>query len=632
MVVLFAPVGLVRAVAVTPTTYTIGVDFATPGGHNFAALDYFPRNDATYPLMVNSGAVIDFKWNAGSPDQLHTATFLTAGKTPADLPAFYDAHPIAAPDADAETPPLNFLFPGPTFPPPGSGAPGACGDATTPCTYDGSAEVSSGAIPTPSGGDFFVKITAGPGTYLYACIIHPFMSASITVTGGTATTPAAAASEAAAQTNADLAEASAAEAAVGPATFVTNPDGTRTFTAVAGTGSAHTEVLEMLPANLPVRHGDHVLWKTTTVRDIHTVTFPYGSGSDAVDPFQPTVCEGPGATDPPAPGSLPPDFGCAPGTSESPFLTAAVGPTAIGPHGYRTVASDGGIFTHGDASFLGSEGGSHLNKPVVGMATTPDGQGYWDVASDGGIFTHGDAPFLGSEGGSHLNKPVVGMAPTPDGQGYGLVAADGGIFTHGDFAFLGSTGNLRLNAPVVSVDINHGFGPPGYWLAASDGGIFNFGPGAPFFGSMGGVKLNKPVVGMAATPDGGGYWEVASDGGIFTFGDAGFFGSLGATHLNAPIVGMAPTPSGQGYLLVAADGGIFTFGDASFFGSEGAVHLNKPVVGMAAMPATVSTSGIIATPPAPFPTTTPTYTFTGVGDFTFQCRIHDHMRGMVISS
>jgi hypothetical protein len=32
------------------------------------------------------------------------------------------------------------------------------------------------------------------------------------------------------------------------------------------------------------------------------------------------------------------------------------------------------------------------------------------VASDGGIFTHGDARFLGSEGGTPLNKPIVGMA------------------------------------------------------------------------------------------------------------------------------------------------------------------------------------------------------------------------------
>ena len=60
------------------------------------------------------------------------------------------------------------------------------------------------------------------------------------------------------------------------------------------------------------------------------------------------------------------------------------------------MASDGGIFTFGDAAFYGSTGNLALVKPVVGMAATPDGQGYWLVASDGGIFTFGDAPFHGS--------------------------------------------------------------------------------------------------------------------------------------------------------------------------------------------------------------------------------------------
>ena len=77
---------------------------------------------------------------------------------------------------------------------------------------------------------------------------------------------------------------------------------------------------------------------------------------------------------------------------------------------------------------------------------------------------------------------------------------------------------------------------------ASDGGIFTFGD-AGFFGSQGGKALNKPIVGIAATPDGKGYWEVASDGGIFTFGDAAFSGSLGAVALNAPIVGIATSPA-----------------------------------------------------------------------------------------
>ena len=80
---------------------------------------------------------------------------------------------------------------------------------------------------------------------------------------------------------------------------------------------------------------------------------------------------------------------------------------------------------------------------------------------------------------------------------------------------------------------------------------------------MGGKPLNKPIVGMAATPDGGGYWLVASDGGIFAFGDARFYGSTGAITLNQPIVGMRATPDGSGYWLVAADGGIFAFGDAT---------------------------------------------------------------------
>ena len=78
---------------------------------------------------------------------------------------------------------------------------------------------------------------------------------------------------------------------------------------------------------------------------------------------------------------------------------------------------------------------------------------------------------------------------------------------------------------------------PGYRMAAADGGVFSF--CEPFWGSMGGHPLNRPVVGVAATPDGGGYWLVASDGGVFSFGDARFFGSTGAIRLNRPVVGLS---------------------------------------------------------------------------------------------
>ena len=42
----------------------------------------------------------------------------------------------------------------------------------------------------------------------------------------------------------------------------------------------------------------------------------------------------------------------------------------------------------------------HLNKPVVGIAATPNGRGYYLVASDGGVFTYGNATFAGSTSGT----------------------------------------------------------------------------------------------------------------------------------------------------------------------------------------------------------------------------------------
>ena len=60
--------------------------------------------------------------------------------------------------------------------------------------------------------------------------------------------------------------------------------------------------------------------------------------------------------------------------------------------------------------------------PIVGTATTPGDGGYWLVASDGGIFSFGNAAFYGSMGGKPLNKPIVGMAATPTGGGYWEVA------------------------------------------------------------------------------------------------------------------------------------------------------------------------------------------------------------------
>ena len=188
-----------------------------------------------------------------------------------------------------------------------------------------------------------------------------------------------------------------------------------------------------------------------------------------------------------------------------------------------------------DTGQLGAERGDDVRQ-----WPHPRGNGYWEVASDGGIFSFGDAAFYGSMGGKALNKPIVGMAATPDGNGYWEVASDGGIFSFGDAAFYGSAGSLGLNSPVVGMATAPD--GSGYWLVAADGGIFTYGS-AGFFGSAGSIPLNKPVVDMAATPDGGGYWLVASDGGIFNYGDAAYFGSMGGKSLAAPIVGAASASS-----------------------------------------------------------------------------------------
>ena len=265
-------------------------------------------------------------------------------------------------------------------------------------------------------------------------------------------------------------------------------------------------------------------------------------------------------------------------TSPDVFLHDRTGPTPFA-NGYRLVASDGGIFSFGDAPFFGSTGALKLVQPIVGMASTPDNRGYWLVAKDGGIFAFGNAGFYGSTGGRTLTQPIVGMAATPTGAGYWLVGADGAVYPFGDARSFGSTAQLKLAQPIVGMAPT--FSGRGYWLVAADGGIFAFGD-ALFRGSTGALKLAKPIVGMAATPTGGGYHLVASDGGIFAYGDAAFYGSTGALRLNQPVVGMAANPSGRGYWLVATDGGIFAFGDAGFFGSTGSLRLNQPINGMAA--------------------------------------------------
>jgi Cu/Zn superoxide dismutase len=170
---------------------------------------------------------------------------------------------------------------------------------------------------------------------------------------------------------------------------------------------------------------------------------------------------------------------------------------------------------------------------------------------------------------------ACGVVQPAASAGYWLAAKDGGVFAFGDAPFRGSAGGMKLNSPIVGMAA--AASGNGYYLVGADGGVFAYGD-APFLGSTGGMKLNSPIVAMGVTRSGQGYYLVAADGGVFAYGDAQFLGSTGSIKLNSPIVSMAVSRSVDGYRLVAADGGVFAYGEALFAGGLGGTKLNSKVV------------------------------------------------------
>jgi hypothetical protein len=272
---------------------------------------------------------------------------------------------------------------------------------------------------------------------------------------------------------------------------------------------------------------------------------------------------------------------------------AATSCSAVGS--YYTNSSS--IDTYQNEAFTWNGTAWAMATPANYAYSTPEaGQQAVSCISDWACMSVGYATNASSEFSYNTMSPMARS-------GYRFVASDGGVFNYGTGApFLGSLGGMHLNAPIVGIGVMPA--GDGYYLVASDGGVFAYGS-AQFYGSMGGKPLNKPVVGIAVTADGGGYWLVASDGGVFAFGDAQFFGSAGSIPLNKPVVGIASSPNGLGYWIVASDGGIFNYGPAAaFLGSTGGQTLNQPVVGLGATTSgqyylVASDGGIFAFPEGP---------------------------------
>jgi hypothetical protein len=179
----------------------------------------------------------------------------------------------------------------------------------------------------------------------------------------------------------------------------------------------------------------------------------------------------------------------------------------------------------------------------------------------------------------------------PAARGYWLVGSDGGIFSFGAASFYGSMGSVPLQRPVVG--ITPSASRTGYWLVASDGGIFSFGSSS-YYGSIPGVglhpagsgqpnSLNAPIVAVVPSTSGHGYFMVASDGGVFAFGDAQFAGSCpGIGGCYGKAVSVMPDSTGKGYWLVTNLGAVYAFGDATFYGSP--TPTTVPVVSAVATP------------------------------------------------
>ncbi|MGH8998007.1 MAG: hypothetical protein ACRDY7_01295 [Acidimicrobiia bacterium] len=222
----------------------------------------------------------------------------------------------------------------------------------------------------------------------------------------------------------------------------------------------------------------------------------------------------------------------------------------------------------------------HPEDPAAPQAIdrVPDAGFAGPVGPAGASAPPGPAPDPGPEPSPDPAEPRdYGDAnPADPTQGYWLVGQDGGVFSFGTARFQGSVGHVRYNSPVVGMAPNPA--ADGYWFVGADGGIFSFGD-APFFGSTGNLVLNKPIVGMAATPSGRGYWMAASDGAVFIFGDAPYLGA--SPPHPSPVVGIAATADGGGYRLVRASGGVAHFGNAANRGSMAGRGLAFPVSGIA---------------------------------------------------
>jgi plastocyanin len=216
-------------------------------------------------ITINAG---DSIWFDTSMPGFHTVTFPVGGEVPALFLPDETATPEPGKTANMLFNPA-MIFPSPTF-------------AVDPATY-----VNSGvtAFADPTVPIIFSFPTAG--TYDYLCLPHQaVMLGKVIVQDAGAALPLdqAAVDAAGDEQLAALVVAADADIAAhtAPATSVDNADGTKTWTAVAGSGGlSQVRVMQFWPRELEIAVGDTVKWVNESPGEPHTVTFV---GPDAAQP------------------------------------------------------------------------------------------------------------------------------------------------------------------------------------------------------------------------------------------------------------------------------------------------------------------------------------------------------------
>jgi plastocyanin len=265
--------GVTVALAMVPTTAdaapaTVNVQVGGGDGPVRGVVFEGMRFFAPPTFTVHQGDTINFGF-AG----FHTATILPAGVGAEDWRADHTGpggdYSLIKPDTDGLTPAFEFnqqaLFP--TDP--------NCGTTVTPCPYDGSLVVNSGApLGSPT---FAATINAAPGTSFWVvCLVHSMMQMRVTVVSDTTTTTTQAQLDS--YTSRTLANDKREASALVPKLETQTRSKTSTgyvWDAYAGFDGDGWGLDAMFPATLHVKKGDTVRWHfSQLVGNIHTVTFP----------------------------------------------------------------------------------------------------------------------------------------------------------------------------------------------------------------------------------------------------------------------------------------------------------------------------------------------------------------------